>query len=193
MMLAAAMAASSGCVQQPGTNQSTRVTVDHSNGSLAPSEKGEFPDIDSCAGRLHDIEGELLEYYRRHQKLPPALQDLRPIAQAFGDEGNYTCPVSGQTYIYVPNGMVIQGDDRRLILYDAVPAHEVAVQAPGQMPHVEKARWGLLFGDAYGNRPPSAWVIKIPESLLQHYRPAPVPPPASQPAPAASGAPSQDR
>ena len=190
MALAAALGASTGCVHEPAANQSTRVAVGNSNGPLAPSEKGEFPDIDSCAGRLHDIEGELLEYYRRHQKLPQALQDLRPIAQAFGDEGNYTCPVSGQPYIYVPYGMVIPGDDRRLILYDAVPAHEALVPAPGGKLVVERARWGLLFGDAYGNRPPAAWDIKIPESLLQHYHPAPAPPPASQPAPAASGAPS---
>ena len=176
--MAAALGASSGCVHGPVTNQPTRVTAGNSGGPLTPSDHSEF-EIDSCAGRLHDIEGELLEYYRRRQKLPQTLQDLRPIAQAFGDEGNYTCPVSGQTYVYVPNGMVIQGDDRRLILYDAVPAHG-------------GARWGLLFGDAYGNRPPAAWVIKIPESLLQRYHPAPAPLPASQPAPAASGVPSQD-
>lgn len=175
MFLAAALAGSSGCVQQPVTNQPPRVAVNNSNGPLAPSAHGEFTDIDSCAGRLHDIEGELLEYYRLHQKLPPTLQDLRPIAQALGDEGNYACPTSGLPYIYAPSGMVIQGDDRRLILYDAVPAHG-------------GARWGLLFGEAYGNRPPSAWVVKIPEPLLQRYHPAPAPQPATQPAPPADRA-----
>lgn len=177
MIVAAALAVAAGCVHQPVGGQRPEVAIRNPGDQLPPGDRTEFTDIDSCAGRLQDIEGELLEYYRLHEKLPPSLQDLRPIAQTFGDEGNYTCPVSRQPYIYVPSGMVIEGSDRRLILYDAVPAHA-------------GARWGILYADPYGNRPPSAWVVKIAEPLLQRYHPAPAPPPASQPAPPASGSPS---
>ena len=172
VIVAAALTVAAGCVQQPVSGQRPQVSVGNPDGQLPPSDHSEFTDVDSCAGRLQDIEGELLEYYRLHQTLPPSLHDLRPIAQTFGDEGNYTCPVSRQPYIYVPSGMVIEGSDRRLILYDAVPAHA-------------GARWGILYADPYGNRPPSAWVVKIPEPLLQRYKAAPAPKlPKSQPAPA---------
>jgi hypothetical protein len=79
--------------------------------------------FDPCADRLHDeIAGLLLQYFALHKHLPPTLDELASIASA-GEELDFTCPVSHKPYVYVPQGLVGVGTDRRLYVYDAVPAH----------------------------------------------------------------------
>lgn len=174
---AAAMAVlTPGCVKERISDRPGATPVAVTQGPQPPpaGDQTPFIDVDDCAGRLQDIEGEILEYYRLHQQLPPSLGNLRPIAQSFGDSGNYFCPVSHQPYVYAPAGLVTQGDDRRLILFDSVPAHG-------------GSRWGILFAEAHGNHPAAAWVQKIPEPMMRRYVPARPPQPASTTRPAARG------
>src|SRR5690348_6914533 len=42
----------------------------------AGSNSKEYFDVDSCANRLHSIEGQIIYYYARFHRLPNALEEL---------------------------------------------------------------------------------------------------------------------
>jgi len=92
----------------------------------SPSGPPESPDVsvndNPCAIQLHDIEGALLQYYLLNQRLPDKLEEI----QSFGDTLDpiiLTCPTSHQPYIYNPTGLVSTTTRKRIIVYDATPAH----------------------------------------------------------------------
>jgi hypothetical protein len=96
---------------------------------------------DPCAERLHAVCGPLLFYYALHRRMPEKLDELRAIAAETGEaELEFTCPVSGRPYIYVPQGVPRgKGQPGLLVLFDATPAHSglrwavaVDVPRPGQ-------------------------------------------------------------
>jgi hypothetical protein len=78
---------------------------------------------DPCATRLHDISGVLLFYYATNHKLPATLDELKAV-QGF-EEVQYTCPVSGEPYVYAPAGVPTPNQPgAKIVLYDPTPAHE---------------------------------------------------------------------
>ena len=79
-------------------------------------------DSDACAERLHDLEGAFLLYDTRTGRLPDALADL-PALPGVDPTTLLNCPVSGQPYVYVPQGIQLPEKRQRLIVYDATPAH----------------------------------------------------------------------
>lgn len=127
----------------------------------------EFNDLDACAGRLHDIEGQLLSYYVQKHHWPDNLQELRAFADP-GEQTDYTCPVSHQQYIYVKGGLVKPGDPRRLMVYDATPAHK-------------GLRYGIVVIYPDGRQAMHTTVIGIPEQFMSSYQPAPAIQPATRP------------
>jgi hypothetical protein len=133
-------------------------------GSMSAADKSNYFDVDSCADRLHTIEGQIILYYAKYHRLPSTLLELRQFADP-GDDTSYTCPVSHQSYVYVTNGLVFGSDPRRLIVFDATPAHN-------------GNRWGILFSPAKGRQPLTTTVIPIPESSMKGFVPAP---PVAQP------------
>ena len=111
---------------------------------------------DPCAMRMQDIIGQLLAYYAIHADLPANLAALRPLADP-GMDTTYTCPVSGEPYVYIPGGAAANGLRDRLILYDAVPVHH-------------GLRWAVTM------KPPIAgqvqmFVIPLSDRLLKAYLP----------------------
>jgi len=127
----------------------------------APPGKGAAFDVDDCAARMQTLEGQLLLYYYKYQKLPTDLDELRSVADPL-EEVPLECPVSHKPYVYNPAGLILGNDpDRRLlIVYDSVPAHG-------------GSRWGIIFRYAAGKRPPTTDVIQIPEQSMAGYHPAP--------------------
>ena len=79
------------------------------------------PPDDPCAWRMQDIEGALLHYYHLKRQLPPRLEDLAILEDETVPP--LVCPVSGEPYVYHPDGVAIPGSDRRVIVYDAKPVH----------------------------------------------------------------------
>lgn len=138
----------------------------------ASATPGKVPafDVDDCAARMQTLEGQLMMYYFKYQKLPMALDELRSVADP-GEEVPVSCPVSHQPYIYNPAGLVFGTDVRRLVAYDASPAHS-------------GTRWGILFGQAKGREPVNMQVIQIPEASMVGYHPAPASPTGPTTAPA---------
>lgn len=152
-----------GCVTTKKTTDQSGATVTPitktSTGGMSAADKSTYFDVDSCADRLHTIEGQIILYYARYHRLPATLEELRPFADA-GDDTSYACPVSHQTYVYVSNGLVFGKDPRRLVVFDATPAHN-------------GNRWGILFSPAKGRQPLTTTVIAIPESSMKGFVPAP--------------------
>jgi hypothetical protein len=151
----------------------TQVRDSSTGSTTGTSEKPGYFDVDNCADRLHTIEGQIVLYYARFHRLPAALTELRAFADP-GDDVSYTCPVSHQSYVYVSTGLVFGTDPRRLIVYDATPAHN-------------GGRWGILFSPAKGRQPLTTTVIPIPESSMKGFVPAP---PIAQPLTTMPAAPS---
>jgi hypothetical protein len=89
--------------------------------SSAPQAAGE-PIIDPCAARLHDIGGAILLYYALHRTMPARLEDVADLADLDAPL-QFTCPVSGEPYLYNPKGLAVRGSDKRIIVYDPTPAH----------------------------------------------------------------------
>jgi hypothetical protein len=91
---------------------------------------------DPCAQNLDELVSALLLYYGQHRALPPSL-DAMPKTSITGQPISLTCPNSGRRYEYYPSGLkapmefTYQRADgayqegSRLVLYDAVPVHQV--------------------------------------------------------------------
>jgi hypothetical protein len=129
-------------------------------------------DVDDCAARLHAIEGDLILYYSRFNRLPAELDELRAMEPA-GKDLPLECPVSHKPYIYSPTGLILGNDPQRqlLVVYDSTPAHN-------------GTRWGILFQHASGRKPVNTQVIQIPEQSMVGYHPAPPMAPPATPDPA---------
>jgi hypothetical protein len=111
---------------------------------------------DPCAARLHDIVGALLSYFIDNHHLPDRLDELKPD---LGMELNFTCPASNQPYAYSAGGLFAPGKSKRIIVWDAVPAHH-------------GYRWCILMPHMSPNAPIVPEVVPIPEKEFQTYVPA---------------------
>jgi len=129
----------------------------------APAESGgvgDSPDAvysDPCAGRLHNLCGPLLEYYALHHQLPARLEDLQSVADE-GTKLDFTCPVSGLEYVYVPDGLEAVGHTKRIIAYDAQPVHN-------------GKRWCLFWQPPRPGGALSAEVLLLSQGIFQTYQP----------------------
>lgn len=144
---------------------------------LGHAATGDPIGTEPCAARLQEISGQLLLYYVGKRKLPESLDELRSYADV-DQTPDYTCPVSHQPYIYVPNGLEAPQAGRRVIVYDSTPVHE-------------NARWCITMVPAHGKQPLMMDVVKIPELVFEALRPVPPPPPivpATAPSSGQSGA-----
>jgi hypothetical protein len=110
---------------------------------------------DPCASRLQEISGQILFYYALNRKLPEKLDDLRPLAD-IDTVTDYTCPVTGQPYVYAPQPLRSPGMTRLLVVYDA---------APGK----DGRRWCITIGEPKPGQPLATWVEQIPEPLFRSY------------------------
>lgn len=128
-------------------------------GGPAPSTPGEvdvLAEKEPCAARLHDVAGVMLLYYALHKRLPARLEELRAVAD-IDQSLDFTCPASGRPYVYVPAGLRYPGEDERLVLYDAEPAH------------AGETRWGILAAPPKGERPAAMWAVQLTEAALNAY------------------------
>jgi len=119
---------------------------------------------DACAERLHDLCGRLLLHYSLHQRLPDTLEALPPL-----DPANPTptvCPVSGEPYVYKPEGLRIPGQPGLLVLYDPQPSHA-------------GMRWGVFVDKVSGGNRLTARVLLVADDAVRSAEP---PSPSSAPA-----------
>ena len=124
--------------------------------TLAPDVSESTLAVDPCADRLHDISGHLLTYYGLHKRLPETIDDL-PTEADQSEAPPMVCPVSGEPYIYDPEGLEIPGQPGRLVLYDAAAAHS-------------GMRWGIVIIEPKGRGPLTCQVVRLPESFSDSAR-----------------------
>jgi hypothetical protein len=155
-----------GCVtvpQQPA--QKPRVTT--SNGPPAFTGNA-IAAIDPCADQIQDLCGALLSYYLVKHKLPLHLEELQQYADV-GQVLKFTCPVSGQPYVYVREGIEAPGQNLRIYIYDAAPAHG-------------GARWCAVSKSGATVGADAIFAEKIPEKRFSQFL-------AATPAPSAPASP----
>ena len=158
ILAAMLLTGSQGC--QPKPQPGTKPAASAAKAQVGSSNDLEFSD--PCATQLHDISGAMLLCYALNRRLPDHLQDLASFADA-DQQLIFTCPVSHQPYVYVPEGLASPTRDRRLVLYDASPVHN-------------HTRWAILMRPAGPGQTAAAWVVQLTEPMLQLYLPANVPP-----------------
>jgi len=133
-----------------------------------PADVAPITNTDACATRLHDLCGPLLLYYATRQDLPMSLDQLAGVP-GFENVRDFTCPVSGQRYIYNPSGIAGLDPGSRVIIYDPAPSHS-------------GIRWGVSILEPRPGAPLVAKVIGLPESRFAGGKPAPAGPLSSRPA-----------
>ena len=138
--------------------------VSPNGSSSAQPFRGDPIGNDPCDIRLQDISGQLLLYYAIHQRLPAHLEELASVTE-LDQVPDYVCPVTHQPYSYLPAGLELRGDARRLIVFDAVP-------------HGGKRRV-ILYAPAQGRQPPMMNAVELPERAFAAYTPAPASPPST--------------
>ncbi|MBE3068770.1 MAG: hypothetical protein IMZ66_00895, partial [Planctomycetes bacterium] len=118
--------------------------------TAAPSPVVRRPSVeqDLCAERLHDLSGAILFYYATHHRLPESPAALASLGPE--DPVPLVCPVSDQPYLYQPNGLRVQGQHGRMVLYDAAACHA-------------GMRWGVFVDGGGTGRRLIARVVLVPD------------------------------
>jgi hypothetical protein len=114
--------------------------------ATAPPDRAAGGVLDVCADQLHELSGLLLLHYGMHGEMPAQLELVTD------DPGLLECPVSGEAYVYAPEGAAM-GETGVLVVYDSVPAHQ-------------GRRWGVTIQAGRPFEPMSARVIEVPEEML---------------------------
>jgi len=110
---------------------------------------------DPGALRMQDIAAVMTAYLHVNQDMPLSLSWLKPTAARFGTTLDFTSPISGKPYIYVPNGLTIPGIPHHLVLYDATPSHG--------------GHWAVMILPAQATQPLQAEVFHLTPDMLQLY------------------------
>jgi hypothetical protein len=160
-LLVAAGLALPGCTTQPQQSTAPPVsnTLDFSgvgtNDAVTPDD---VLTADPSATRLEDIGGDLMLYYRVNRAMPPNLDALATVTDQ-GVPPNEYSPGANQPYVYVPDGLWLEGHSQSVIVYDP------ALNSKG-------ARWCLFRGPLHPNGSFSVEVVALPDSIFHNYKPA---------------------
>ncbi|MBP7933405.1 MAG: hypothetical protein KA354_02045 [Phycisphaerae bacterium] len=139
--------------------------------SATPARQTPNSNTDPCAMRLHDICGPLLLYYATHQQLPARIEELAHVP-GFENVRDFTCPTSGQPYVYNPIGIVNSGAAPRIVLYDPTPTHSgirwaISIIEPGNKNAALIAKVVALPESSFSLSPPPAKSDAKPEAKPQ--------------------------
>ncbi len=151
---AASVLTASACVTTTVTSPAPVVTVESAGPAMTPEEAVQS---EPCAVQLQNICGLMLLYYSVHKQMPMQLEDLQPLAGA-DSPLPLNCPVANQPYVYVPQGLFTAGKTRRIIVFDASPAHH-------------NCRWCIFIDDSNPKGALLLDVVLVPEELFKTYQP----------------------
>ena len=143
----------------PATNADVRAAAASGGGDPGPFSVNDAVAGDPSAGRLQDISGAMLLYYAVHKRLPPQLDDLKPLADAGTDLP--TLAPSGRPYLYAPGGLVAQGTNYRIVVADPAPS-PAGVRQCIRLPNTMPAPGAALTTE----------VVAVPEAAFKQYVPA---------------------
>jgi hypothetical protein len=107
---------------------------------------------------MHEISGAMLTYLAMNGRMPGKLEELRSVTGLGEGPLEFTCPVTGDPYVYVPNGLRGGEDGRLVVLHDRSP------DATGM-------RWVIQMQPGRGRQAPATWVTRLPEGVFRTYVP----------------------
>src|SRR5205823_576572 len=110
---------------------------------------------DACSSRMEDICEAILWYHASNKKLPATLEDLLPMPGSTNPL-EFTCPTSGQRYVYLATPLAANGVVYRLVLYEPKAVHG-------------GTRWGIVMRPTTGNAEVLLQVIALDDKLLRVY------------------------
>ena len=146
-----------GCVTEKKTESFVPSLTADAKSSPKPAASTAIPNLDPGAIRLQDISGALLLFFAEHRYLPETLDQLKTLAE-LDEPLNFISPASGKPYIYTSNGMVLQDQKKRLIVYDP---------APGPQGYRE----AIVIDEPVVGQPLTAKVVAVPESFFLLHPP----------------------
>jgi hypothetical protein len=111
---------------------------------------------DACSSRMEDICEAMLWYYASNKKLPAKLEELKPMPGSAGGL-EFTCPTSGQPYVYEAKPLAAEKVVYRLVLYEPKAVHG-------------GKRWGIVMKPQTGNQEVLLQVIALDDKLLGVYQ-----------------------
>src|SRR4051794_5700276 len=76
---------------------------------------------DPCSVRMHEISGAMLTYLAMNGRMPAKLEELRAVTGLGEGPLEFSCPVTGEPYVYVPGGLRGGEDGRVIVLHDRSP------------------------------------------------------------------------
>jgi hypothetical protein len=119
---------------------------------------------DPCSVRMHEISGAMLTYVAMNGRMPAKLEDLRAVTGVGEGPLEFTCPVTGEAYVYVPGGL--RAEEGRVVVL-----HDRSADAAGM-------RWVIQMQQGRGRQAPATWVTRVTERAFRGYKPGE---PASRP------------
>ena len=138
---------------------------------------------DPCALNLHELAGQLLEYYAVMGKLPPTLDKLPDVGS---EKAGLACPKTGKPYVYFPEGLRAPPDlmafDRKtgnaregnmLIVVDRDPAHPYTQRLlvnGKEREEKQTVRLGIVMEPPTLGKSVKVYVAPIQQALLDSYR-----------------------
>jgi hypothetical protein len=155
-----------GCVQEPPKVSRWGVPVEQAAPATPAGKPASSPKpvpvqpsvTDASAARLWDIEGALLLYYSLNNHLPRQLGDLQSLP-GLDVHLELTSPLSGQPYVYVPDGLRAANKSERIIVYDPTPSSD-------------GGRSCILIPELTPSKALSADVLHVPANIFNTYKPA---------------------
>ena len=125
----------------------------------APSKPGGalISNNDPSAIKMHDIEGAILMYFAINKTLPEHIADALPLADVPLD---LKVPGSEKEYVYTRDGIRLQDQEARYILYEPAPMHS-------------GFRLAIKLNDPEPFKALVMQVIPVPESFFLLHPPEP--------------------
>jgi hypothetical protein len=114
---------------------------------------------DPCSARMHEISGAMLTYVARHGRMPAKLEELRAVTGVGEGPLEFSCPVTGEAYVYVPGGLRGSEEGRVVVLHD-------------RSTDAAAMRWVIQMQSGRGRQAPATWVTRVTERSFRGYVPA---------------------
>jgi hypothetical protein len=156
-------------VQEGGIGSGRPVVTVDANASEPESRQGGKPakpsisidralNSDPCSVRMHEISGAMLTYVAMNRRMPEKLEELRAVTGVGEGPLEFSCPVTGEPYVYVPGGL--RAEEGRVVVL-----HDRAADAAG-------LRWVIQMQAGRGRQTtPATWVTRVTESAFRGYVP----------------------
>lgn len=123
----------------------------------SPAQPDQRVTTDASAERLHELSGQILAYYARHEQLPPSLEALAEEAGPGAPPA--VSPGTGEPCVYHAPPLPLPRRSGLLLMHDPMPV----VQRTAE----RSMRWAMVVQPKRRGAPLTAQVILLPASQVE--------------------------